>query len=240
MVRKSRASASSSCGGGDLLDLVAELGEQLRGALDGGDRLGVGVGVDRRRGGVADPQRPGPLADLLGERRRGRRPLVARAAGRGPMIASSRARAVAHRARDARPGSPSRTSPRRSAVRRARRRGWSSARPARCRRPGSAPSRRRRWRRPPARCPPRPRRPSRPRTRRACGRVFHGLRAAPHSSGSVTPFAPNSGVLVLPKIDQPGVEEPLRHQGVLGRRRRRPARGSRWTSGSRRTPGRGP
>src|SRR3978361_575187 len=33
--------------------------------------------------------------------------------------------------------------------------------------------------------------------------VFQGLRAAPHSSGSVTPFAPNSGVLVLPKMTRP-------------------------------------
>lgn len=33
--------------------------------------------------------------------------------------------------------------------------------------------------------------------------TFHGLRAGPHSSGSVTAFAPNSGVLVLPKITSP-------------------------------------
>ncbi|ETZ97770.1 hypothetical protein I547_6854 [Mycobacterium kansasii 824] len=32
---------------------------------------------------------------------------------------------------------------------------------------------------------------------------FHGLRAGPQYSGSVTPLAPNSGVLVLPKITRP-------------------------------------
>src|SRR5690606_10379857 len=31
----------------------------------------------------------------------------------------------------------------------------------------------------------------------------HGLRAGPHASGSVIPLAPNSGVLVLPKITSP-------------------------------------
>src|SRR6185312_7107169 len=31
----------------------------------------------------------------------------------------------------------------------------------------------------------------------------HGLRAGPHATGSVMPFAPNSGVLVLPKITSP-------------------------------------
>src|SRR5689334_23354530 len=30
-----------------------------------------------------------------------------------------------------------------------------------------------------------------------------GLRAGPHAAGSVTPLAPNSGVLVLPKITSP-------------------------------------
>ena len=44
--------------------------------------------------------------------------------------------------------------------------------------------------------------------------VRQGLRAAPQSSGSVTPFAPNSGVFVLPNITSPGVEEALRHEGV--------------------------
>src|SRR5665811_311889 len=33
--------------------------------------------------------------------------------------------------------------------------------------------------------------------------MSQGLRAAPHSSGSVTPFAPNSGVFVLPKMTSP-------------------------------------
>lgn len=31
----------------------------------------------------------------------------------------------------------------------------------------------------------------------------HGLRAGPKRSGSVMPFAPNSGVLVLPKMTRP-------------------------------------
>ena len=31
----------------------------------------------------------------------------------------------------------------------------------------------------------------------------HGLRAGPHATGSVIPFAPNSGVLVLPKMTRP-------------------------------------
>ena len=34
-------------------------------------------------------------------------------------------------------------------------------------------------------------------------RVSHGLRAGPNSAGSVTAFAPNSGVLVLPKTTRP-------------------------------------
>src|SRR5690349_11531160 len=33
--------------------------------------------------------------------------------------------------------------------------------------------------------------------------VFHGLRAGPNNSGSVIPLAPNSGVLVLPKMTSP-------------------------------------
>ena len=33
--------------------------------------------------------------------------------------------------------------------------------------------------------------------------VSHGLRAGPHARDSVTPFAPNSGVLVLPKMTRP-------------------------------------
>ena len=33
--------------------------------------------------------------------------------------------------------------------------------------------------------------------------VCQGFRAAPHSSGSVTPFAPNSGVFVLPNTTSP-------------------------------------
>ena len=33
--------------------------------------------------------------------------------------------------------------------------------------------------------------------------VFHGLRAGPNRCGSVTPLAPNSGVLVLPKTTSP-------------------------------------
>src|SRR5687768_1625884 len=33
--------------------------------------------------------------------------------------------------------------------------------------------------------------------------VFHGLRVGPLASGSVMPFAPNSGVLVFPKISNP-------------------------------------
>ena len=33
--------------------------------------------------------------------------------------------------------------------------------------------------------------------------VSHGLRADPHARGSVTPFAPNSGVLVFPKMTRP-------------------------------------
>src|SRR5689334_12987532 len=32
---------------------------------------------------------------------------------------------------------------------------------------------------------------------------FHGLRAGPHATGSVMPFAPNSGVLVLPNTTSP-------------------------------------
>src|SRR5437588_2954705 len=32
---------------------------------------------------------------------------------------------------------------------------------------------------------------------------FHGLRVGPNSSGSVMPLAPNSGVLVLPKMTSP-------------------------------------
>ena len=42
---------------GDLLDLVAQLGEQGRRGLDREHRLAVGVGVDRGRRGVPDAQR---------------------------------------------------------------------------------------------------------------------------------------------------------------------------------------
>ncbi len=63
---------------GDLLDLVAELGQQGRGSLDGRDGLAIGVRVDGGRGGVADPEPARALLDLLRERDGVPRALVAR------------------------------------------------------------------------------------------------------------------------------------------------------------------
>ena len=49
---------------------------------------------------------------------------------------------------------------------------------------------------------------------------FQGLRATWPSGLSVTPFQPNSGVVVLPEQDRARLAQPRRRRRVLGRRRR--------------------
>ena len=64
-------------------------------------------------------------------------------------------------------------------------------------------SRRRRWRAPPARCPPRPPRQSRRSSRRRCARCSTGCASAPNASGSVVGSSASSGVLVRPSETRP-------------------------------------
>ncbi len=48
--------------------------------------------------------------------------------------------------------------------------------------------------------------------------VSQGFRVAPYSSGSVMPFAPNSGVLVLPKTTSPASSQRWTTAAVSGAR----------------------
>ena len=83
----------------DLLDLVPQRAEQLRGALDRHDGFAVRAGVDRRGGRVSDPQDAGTVQDQLGERDRRPRHLVGRARIR-PGDRVQQCGAVPHGARD--------------------------------------------------------------------------------------------------------------------------------------------